>query len=240
MHIRLKLAATSAAAAVVLVVGAVALAVAAGAATQARPSVPALAERLPADVFPESRNRLPAVKREALDVKGQQAYDGIVGDARRLTGLQGPGGVRLHSPDVAELTLRLNSYLRFESGLGARTSELAILVVARELDSQFEWTSHEPPALRAGVPKEVVELVKRRGPTAGLPERDAVVIELGREALSRRVVSSATYARALKALGAKDLVDLTVLMGEYSSTAVLLNIFDQQLPPGQQPLLPPR
>jgi 4-carboxymuconolactone decarboxylase len=239
MHTRLKFVATSASAAVVLVAGAVGLAVAAVAA-QERASAPALAERLPADVFPESRNRLPAVKREALDAKGQQAYDGIVGDARRLTGLQGPGGVRLHSPNVAELTLRLNSYLRFESGLGARTSELAILVVARELDSQFEWTSHEAPALRAGVPKEVVELVKRRGPTAGLPEREAVVIELGREALSRRVVSSATYARALKVLGPKDLVDLTVLMGEYSSTAVLLNIFDQQLPPGQQPLLPSR
>jgi 4-carboxymuconolactone decarboxylase len=206
-----------------------------------KPPMPAPAgPTLPADVVAESRNRLPVVRRDELDAKGRQLYDGVVGDARRLTGLQGPGGIRLHSPAMGEIVLRLNNYLRFESGLGARTVELAILVVARELDSQFEWTSHEPAALRAGVPRELVDLVKRRGPTAGLAERDAAVIDLGREALSRRTVSSSTYARALAVLGPKDLVDVTILIGEYSATAVLLNTFDQQLPPGQPPLLPPR
>jgi hypothetical protein len=53
-------------------------------------------------------------------------------------------------------------------------------------------------------------------------------------------VSSATSARALKALGPKNLVDLTVLMGEYSATAVLLATFDLQLAPGERPPLPPR
>jgi 4-carboxymuconolactone decarboxylase len=195
---------------------------------------------LPPDVSPESRNRLPVVKREALDAQGRQLYDAIVGDGRRLTGLQGPGGIRLHSPRSGEIVLRLNNYLRFDSALGARTVELAILVTARELDSPFEWAAHEPAALRAGVSPELVELVKRRGPTTGLPDRDAAVIDLGREALGRRPVSSPTYARALAVFGRKDLVDLTLLIGEYSATAVLLNTFNQQLPPGQTPQLPPR
>ena len=59
---------------------------------------------------------------------------------------------------------RLNAYLRFESALGARTVELAIVVTARELDSQFEWSAHEAVALQAGVSQEVVEVVKRGGP----------------------------------------------------------------------------
>lgn len=203
-------------------------------------STPAAPASLPADVSPDSRNRLPAVKREALDAQGQRLYDAVMGDARRLTGLQGPGGIRLHSPVSGETVLRLNNYLRFESGLGARTVELAILVTARELDSQFEWTTHEPAALKAGVSPALVDLVKRRGSTTGPPERDAAVIELGREALSRRPVTSATYARALKAFGAKELVDLTLLIGEYSATAVLLNTFNQQLRPGEPGLLPLR
>jgi len=53
-------------------------------------------------------------------------------------------------------------------------------------------------------------------------------------------VSSVTYSRALKALGPKNLVDLTVLIGEYSATAVLLATFDQQLAAGERPPLPPR
>ena len=203
-------------------------------------SPPATVASLPADVSADSRNRLPVVKREELSPQGRQLYDGVVGDTRLLTGLQGPGGIRLHSPGSGEVVLRLNNYLRFDSGLGARTVELAILVTARELDSQFEWWAHEPPALKAGVSRELVDLVKRRGPSTGQSERDAAVIDLGREALSRRPVTSATYARALEVFGPKDLVDLTLLIGQYSATAVLLNTFDQQLPPGQHAPLPPR
>ena len=44
----------------------------------------------------------------------------------------------------------------------------------------------------------------------------------------------------MKALGPKNLVDLTVLIGEYSSTAILLATFGQELAPGERPPLPPR
>jgi 4-carboxymuconolactone decarboxylase len=124
--------------------------------------------------------------------------------------------------------------------LGARTVEQANLVTAREFDSQFEWSAHEPPALKAGVSKELVELIRRRAPVTGASEQDAAIIELGREVFGTHRVSSATYARALKALGPKNLVDLTVLIGEYSATAVLLATFDQQLAAGERPPLPPR
>jgi 4-carboxymuconolactone decarboxylase len=83
-------------------------------------------------------------------------------------------------------------------------------------------------------------LIKRRAPLTGVSEHDAAIIELGREVFGTHRVSSATYARALKALGPKNLVDLTVLMGEYSATAVLLATFDLQLAPGERPPLPPR
>jgi 4-carboxymuconolactone decarboxylase len=198
------------------------------------------AAQLPPDIDPESRARLPRLKRENLDQRGQELYDALAGDSRRLTGVGGPAGIRMYSPQAGDLARRLNNYLRFESTLGARTVELAILVTAREFDSQFEWSAHEPPALKAGVSKEVIELIRRRAPVTGVSEQDAAIIELGREVFGTHRVSSATYARALKALGPKNLVDLTVLIGEYSATAVLLATFDQQLPAGERPPLPPR
>jgi 4-carboxymuconolactone decarboxylase len=196
-------------------------------------------EHLPADVFADSRNRLPVVKRDDLDQLGMQLYDDTAGNARLLAGFQGPGGIHLYSPRAGEAVRRLNTYLRFETALGARTVELAILVTARELDSQFEWAAHEPAALRTGVSQELIDIVKHRRPVRSLSEQDATVIQLGREALGVRRVTSATYARALKIWGAKNLVDLATLIGEYSATAVLLTTFDQQLPIGRPPL-PPR
>jgi 4-carboxymuconolactone decarboxylase len=204
------------------------------------PGGSASTESLPSDIFPDSRNRLPVVKRDDLDQLGKQLYDETAGDARLLAALQGPAGLHLYSPQSGGVLRRINTYLRFESALGARTVELAILVTARELDSQFEWSAHEPVALRAGVSQELIEVVRHGRPVVGLSEQDATVIELGRGALGSRRVTSATYARALKVWGPKNLVDLTTLIGEYAATAVLLTTFDQQLPMGQHAALPPR
>ena len=50
---------------------------------------------------------------------------------------------------------------------------------------------------------------------------------------------SETFARAIELFGARGVVDLAALMGNYASTAVILNAVDQQLRPEQPPLLPP-
>src|SRR5207249_11275483 len=95
-------------------------------------SASAKAAPLPKDVYADSLSRLPLVKRENLDEQGKKAYDEAAGDTRSLVGLQGPGGIRLHSPRLAETARPSNQYLRFDTKLGRRLSELAILVTARE------------------------------------------------------------------------------------------------------------
>ena len=93
---------------------------------------------LPPDVNPDSRSRLAPLTRDSLDQQGREFYDALAADSRRLTGVGGPSGIRMYSPQSGDLARRLNNYLRFDSALGARTVELAILVTAREYDSQFE------------------------------------------------------------------------------------------------------
>ena len=195
------------------------------------------ARTLPPDIDPDSLNRLPLVRREDLDDLGKKLYDAVVADSRSV-GLQGPVGIRLHSPPVSEYMNRGNQYLRYQAGIEPRLAELAILVVAREMDSQFEWTAHEPPALRAGLDQATIDTVKHRLPTTGLSEKEAAIIQLGREALGRRKVNSDTYARALRLFGKQGLVNVVSLMSHYAATAVLLATFDQQLRPDQEPLLP--
>jgi hypothetical protein len=51
-------------------------------------------------------------------------------------------------------------------------------------------------------------------------------------------VQSSTLAEALKQFGRKDLVDAVSTMAHYAGIAVLLDAFNQQLAPGQKPLLP--
>jgi 4-carboxymuconolactone decarboxylase len=188
-----------------------------------------------------SGNRLPTAKRDSLDELGKSLYDKIDADARSgrsLAGFKGPYGIALYSPRVADADLRKNDYLRFDSSIGRRFYEIAVLVTARELDHQFEWSAHEPAALKAGVEQAVIDVIKYRRPLAGLPAKDAAIIQVGRELLRGHAVKPATYADALNLFGPKELVDVVSVIGNYSAIAVLLNAFDQQLAPGQKPLLP--
>ena len=197
---------------------------------------------MPSDIYPDSGSRLPPVKREDFDEQGKQQYDALVGrmGGRSLAGLRGPGGLNLCSPKAAQYLSGLSNYLRYESGLSGRVREIAILVTAREMDNQFEWTAHEPNALQEGVPPEVIEVIKRRKPTETLDATDAAIIQLGRQVFGEKKVASDVFARARNIFGDRGLVELVLLMGSYSSIAALLTTFDVQLTPGQKPLLPPR
>ncbi len=206
---------------------------ASGAPSQAASQVQTSAAAYPDDVYPDSRNRLPLIQREEMDEQGKKAYDSAVSNPRSLAGLQGPAGIRLHSARARE-----SEYLRYESDLGRRLTELAILVTAREMDQQFEWTVHEGVALQEGLEPAIIDVVRLRKPLTGLGEKEAAIIQLGREVFRNHRLSPDTFARALQLFGNKTLVDLVSLMGNYASTAVLLTTFAQQLPPGQKPLLP--
>ena len=117
---------------------------------------------------------------------------------------------------------------------------LASLVTAREHDAQYQWSVNEIAALKEGMEPTVIDRVRRRQPVNGLSERDAAVIEFGRELFDKHDVNPETYARALKAFGERDLVDLVSVMAQRSADAALTIAFDQRLPAGQKPLLPIR
>jgi 4-carboxymuconolactone decarboxylase len=194
----------------------------------------ASAGTFPKDIYPDTGNRFPAVKREGLDEIGKKLYDarGPGGDAF------GPGGIRLYSPPVADHMTGVNEYLRRKSGLDPRLVELAILVTSRELDCEYVWTAHEPAAQKAGLEQAVIDTVKYRKPLTGLGEKEAVIIRLGRESLGKHKVGSDTFARALKLFGNQGVVNFVSLIGDYASTSILLDTFDQHVRPSDKPLLP--
>ena len=193
---------------------------------------------MPSDIDPKSGFRLPLPKREDLDEAGQKAYDRGTTPGATIAGLQGPAGVQLFSPKTAAHVAALNRYLRFEAGFTPHVREVAILITAREMDSQFEWVAHEPEALKEGVPQNTIDVIKHRRSTEGLDEIDALFIELGRQLWRDHKVQPETFAHLNSIFGPNKFVDLVMLMGNYAATAALLAAVDMQLHPGKSPLLP--
>jgi len=194
----------------------------------------------PDDVYPESCSRLPVPKREDLPEFAQQMFDYFhTPDSGTYAGIRGPGCPRLYSPELLRLSIPVSRYVRYESGMPDDVRELAILVTGRAFDSQFEWTAHEPAALKVGVPKSTVDIVRDRLPTDGLPEAHDVVISLGRCVWEdRKPVSKELYKRAIDLWGPKLLMDILWLMGNYAWTSAIIATFNIQVHPEKEPLLP--
>ena len=81
------------------------------------------------------------------------------------------------------------------------------------MDCLFEWSMHEPVALKEGVDPKIIAVIKDRSSTAELPDKPAAIIELARECFGNHKVSPATYARAAAHFTPHALVDLVLLMG---------------------------
>jgi alkylhydroperoxidase family enzyme len=144
-------------------------------------------------------------------------------------GAEGADAIRMHVSGVD---------VRWLSPLGRQLTELAILTSAREHDQPYEWSLHEMEALAVGLDPAGIDAVRHRRPLTNLPDKQAAIIEIGREIFAKHTLNAESYARALKVLGKTDLVDIVALMANYAATAVRLTAFNQQMPPGWKQLLP--
>jgi 4-carboxymuconolactone decarboxylase len=182
--------------------------------------------------------RLPIATRESVPESQRAIFDEMVqglGSVPRY----GPGSVMIHVPKAHQLATGLNHYLRDESSLPKKIQELAMLVTARELDCQHIWNAHAASARQAGVPSEIVDALRDRKALPDLAPDEAAVVHYGREFFRTHRVSRGAFQAALEQFGRQGVVELGLIMGNYSLLALLINSFDTDLPPDRtEPLLP--
>ena len=199
---------------------------------------PGSATPLPPDVNSVTLTRLPQLTRADLDDEGKAIYDKIVGDGPVPT--TGPVSMSLYSPKVALAFNDLNGFLRYNGDLSPRHTEVAICVAAWEIEQQYEYSAHEPAALRYGAPQAVIDTIKYDREPVGLSAEETVIIKLGRQLMREHKVDSELYAEAVRLFGRKGLVELVTVMGDYVMVGMVLTTIDQHLPPNRPALLPPR
>lgn len=192
----------------------------------------------PRDIHPESLTRLPPLTRAELKAEDQKVWDYLVG-VNGVMPKYGPPPATIYSPKSAEPIQALNQYLR-NSVIGSHHFELSALLAAREFDQQYEWSGHEPAAVRAGVEQRVIDAIKFNRGVDGLPEKDATLIRLGRALFRDHKVSSELWAKTVDLFGRQGAVEAVTIMGDYAMVGFVLTAVDQQMPPDRKPLLPSR
>ncbi len=197
----------------------------------AAPTLVAAQTSLPPDIHPVTLSRLPPVTPEDLDEEGRK----LLAARQNFTPGPGPTHVTVYSPTGRSVGVPTGE----NSPIGARQFQLAVLIAAREIDQQYEWSAHEPAGRRQGLEQNVIDVVKFGRPVTGLTDKDATMITFGRTLLREHKVSSELWAKMVALLGRQGTVDFMTIMGDYLRVGIMLNAVDQHLPANREALLPP-
>jgi len=177
-------------------------------------------------ITPSGRITAPPI--EQMNEVQKKEYD------MSIKGFGGPTGPRMpliNSPEVLQAWQGMQVALT-KSNLPNKLRELAILTVASEWKSEFEWYVHAKSAQQAGIDPNVIEAIRVGKPPTFASEDEKIVYHYSHELVSRHRVSDASYNAAWKLLGTRSLVDLTVLLGHYTSVSMTLNAHEVPLPDG--------
>jgi 4-carboxymuconolactone decarboxylase len=193
--------------------------------------------KLAADLDPQSRARLPYLKKSDMDAQGQKIFETLPG-AGKDDILRGPLAFAAYNPAVAQALFDLHNAAVPGGTLDPRTRELAILVACRETNYNLEWNGHQAIGLKAGIDAKLIDVVRYNRPLAGLNEKDATVIRFGRQMFHDKKVDSATFAKAVEFWGKRGTVDMVSVMTTYAVSGYFAIAVDERSPEGK-PELPP-
>ena len=165
--------------------------------------------------------RLPEVDPNKLTAEQRKVYDAIAGGPRGA--VRGPFLALLHAPELADRIQHLGELIRYNTSLGRKLSELAIITTACAARCQYEWHVHAKIAAESGVPAAAIEAIRTGKKPVFDDPNERLVYEFARELASTHRVSDATYAAVTKAFGTVGAVELAGMVGYYSMIAATLN-----------------
>jgi len=169
--------------------------------------------------------RIDVVKRETLNARQQQLYDGIMRTRPRGT-LSGPFSVWINTPDIAEPADRLANCFRLDPRLGNRLIELIILIMCREATVKYAWSVHEPLARKAGLAPEIIDAIRARRRPNFERDDERLIYELVRELIATKTLSAASFERATAAFGRDGIIEAISCAGFYGMVGLVLNAFE--------------
>ena len=184
--------------------------------------------------------RVPHVSREDLPAEKQSLYDHIERTRGGIDGRGMPNSFRLllNSPDAAQAVGALGEHIRLRSTLHPAFRETAILGVARALDSQYVWAHHEPIARDVGVRPQVIESIRSGRAPMGLPPKEGVFAQAGKEFVRNGALSERTFQAIEHLLGPEGAVELVVVIGYYAMLNAVLGSLGIELDEHLEATLP--
>lgn len=166
--------------------------------------------------------RVPLLARDTMSEAQRLAADAIIAGPRKA--LFGPFVPLLQSPALMEQIGKTGEALRFQGHLPEQVRELTICVVARETSNQFEWQTHAPLAVKAGVAQAVLDAIHVGRHPKELAAELETTVDFVSQLMQRSGVADETYAEAVHYFGESGVIELAVLVGYFVMVCWVMNI----------------
>jgi 4-carboxymuconolactone decarboxylase len=139
-------------------------------------------------------------------------------------------------PDLFRSWLPFGGYLLVGGTLPATDRELAILRTAVRCRSSYEWGQHVRISLRMGIEREVIDRVFEGSDATGWTDGESAMLRAVDELHDESRISDSTWTELGKQYDETQLIELTMLIGQYHMVAFALNSLGVELDEGLESL----
>lgn len=152
--------------------------------------------------------------------------------------IRGPNSVMLYDPPLAELSLNLGNFFRYNSIVKSPEKELAIITGVREKDCLYVWAAQVAAGRRSGLREEAIAIVKeRREDLSALTEEERDIVTYVRKLVRTNRVDESIFNTLKDRYGLQWLIEMTTVVGYYGMLSGVVNAFDVP-PPADGDVLP--
>src|SRR6201747_209838 len=178
------------------------------------------------------------MKAEQLNPEQKKWADMISAPPRNAKFFNPPYRAYITNPDLANRLTAMSEYLRWNTSLPPRLSELAILITARQWTAQYEWYAHYPLALKGGLDPKVADAVAAGKRPEAMKDDEAALYDLTTELYRDKKVSDPVYKAALEKFGERGIMDIIGIIGYYDLVSMTLITMQAGAPNDSVPPLP--
>jgi 4-carboxymuconolactone decarboxylase len=170
----------------------------------------------------------PVTGRDDLAPEHRHVFDQVMQVFGRI---RGPFSILLHSPQLAERLLPMVPFAREGTIVEPQLRQIAILAAVREREADYVWAAQVDVARRVGLREPVIDLLRAKGDTVGLPPDERDIVTYARQLMRTNRVEQALFDALRERHGVQWLVELTAVANFYVALSGVVNAFEVQAPP---------
>jgi len=137
-----------------------------------------------------------------------------------------------HSPDMLKAWMGFAEHVLLQSSLSDRDREIVILRIAWNAQSEYEWGMHAMVARRVGMSEDDIAAAVEGPESDHWAAHERALVKAVDEIMSTWRVSDETWNAVSARYSPENIVDLTMLVGQFLLVALTLNTLQIEPEPG--------